>query len=121
MNKAYADWILENVTRSYGTCAETTLAMVKAFPELIRVRGHYYDLVWGEREHWWCVAPNGDIVDPTASQFPTAGAGHYEASDESQPEPTGRCPNCGDLVYDGGTCCSELCHNAYAAYCSNPY
>jgi hypothetical protein len=44
----------------------------------------------------------------------------YFPRDESEPEPTGKCPNCGDLCYNGQTCCSDACHSAYVAYCSNP-
>ena len=40
MKPKYLIWITENVTNNgYGQCAEVTLAMQKAFPELMRVRG----------------------------------------------------------------------------------
>jgi hypothetical protein len=121
MEQKYRDWIDKNVTEAMGKCAEVTALMVSQFPELTRVRGHYYCVVWGEREHWWCVATDGSIVDPTASQFPSKGRGHYEPWVEGTPEPTGVCPNCGELVYDGRTCCSDRCHHEYAAYCTNPF
>lgn len=40
--------------------------MVEAFPELKRVRGHYH-CPWLSKAqpHWWCVDPDGNIVDPT--------------------------------------------------------
>jgi hypothetical protein len=95
--------------------------MVAVFPELRRVRGHYYCPIWGERAHWWLVAPDGLIVDPTAAQFPSLGGGEYVEWEEGREEPTGICPQCGDHVYGGGTCCSEDCHRAYVAYCMNPY
>lgn len=120
MIEIYRKWIAENVTETYGTCAEVTEAMAAAFPELRRVRGHYYCPIWGERGHWWLFAQDEQIVDPTAAQFPSGGLGEYVEWEEGSREPTGNCPQCGDLVYDGGTCCSENCHIAYAAYCMNP-
>ncbi len=107
---------IDNVTEPYGRCAEVTQQMVEEFPELMRVRGHYYDLVWGEREHWWCVDPFGEIVDPTKDQFPTKGTGEYVLWVEGTPEPTGMCPNCGEYCYDGRSLCSDNCEIAYLAY-----
>jgi hypothetical protein len=120
-DQKYLDWIAANIAKAYGECAEATDRMAAAFPELTRVRGHYYCPIWGERAHWWLVAPDGSIVDPTASQFPSGGMGQYEAWDESRPEPTGMCPNCGGECFDGNYCCSESCGRAYAAYCMNPH
>ena len=116
----YQEWIDEHYPdyeSSYGKCAEATLDMQKVFPELTRVRGHYYCSSWGEREHWWLTDKDGNIVDPTARQFPTKGHGVYDPWDESQPEPTGICPNCGEYCYNNDTCCSENCSREYAAYC----
>lgn len=113
----YSEWIASNVTGSgYGQCAEVTLAMAAAFPELRRVRGHYYCFAWGERTHWWLVAPDGRIVDPTAGQFPSAGRGEYVPWVEGAEEPTGKCPECGGYVYGGGTMCSDSCARAYERY-----
>ena len=92
--------------------------MQKEFPELRRVRGHYYDGVT-RRPHWWLVGPDGDIIDPTAKQFYTNGRGIYEERDEDEPEPTGRCINCGDYVYDGKTCCCEACDREAISFCMN--
>ena len=114
---AYADWITDHATDTYGCCAELTQQMAEAFPELTRVRGHYYCTAWGRRAHWWLATPGGEIVDPSANQFPSRGHGHYAPWDETRPEPTGMCPNCGGEVYDGGTCCSAACTRKYAAYC----
>lgn len=116
MNAAYTDWIAANVPEAYGKCAAVTLAMLVAFPELKRVRGHYYRYAWGERSHWWLVAPDGSIVDPTADQFPPKGRGEYVPWVDGDPEPTGICANCSGKVFDGGTVCSAACHSEYAAY-----
>lgn len=118
----YHKWILENVPNyesAYGKCAEVTTEMLKAFPELKRVRGHYYCVSWGKRAHWWLVAPDGSVVDPTATQFPTKGRGVYIEHDESQPEPERQslCANCGEYFSGSGTVCSDKCHREYAAYC----
>lgn len=119
MKDKYVRWIDEHVpdySAAYGQCAAVTKRMLQAFPELSRVRGHYYCPAWGCREHWWLEDPDGVIVDPTARQFPSGGAGVYEPWDESQEEPTGVCPNCGDYIYGGGEVCSSNCWQEYAAY-----
>ncbi len=117
MLKKYREWISENVQNAYGKCAEVTNEMAVAFPELVRVRGHYYCWVWGERSHWWLVDENGSIVDPTAEQFPSKGNGEYVQWIDGTPEPTGKCANCGNLVYNGDTCCSEICSAEYVRFC----
>jgi len=114
---AYQQWITEHVTGSgYGQCAELTQAMQQAFPELTRVRGHYYCSVWGERSHWWLTTPDGAIVDPTSQQFPSKGTGVYEAWVEGADEPTGLCMNCGEYCYGNAPTCSEACERANVAY-----
>lgn len=113
----YKEWISANVVVAYGMCKEVTAAMAKDFPELRRVRGHYCCPFWGERQHWWLVTGAGEIVDPTAEQFPSKGMGEYVEWDESAPQPTGKCPNCGGYAYDYRTCCSDECHDEYSAYC----
>jgi hypothetical protein len=91
----YAAWIAENVDEPYGKCREWSRAMASFYPELRVARGWYDDPIWGQREHWWCVTPAGEIVDPTAAQFPTRGMFPYrEITDESE-VPTGACLTCG--------------------------
>lgn len=117
----YESWIAEHYpTResAYGRCADATEAMQRAFPELRRVRGHFICAAWGERQHWWLVTADGTIVDPTLAQFPSVG--FYVPWAEGAMEPTGKCPNCGEFVYDSGTVCSDACADAYARYCMNP-
>ena len=115
MKKEYREWIEES-SFGRGDCAEATIAMSEAFPELRRVRGHYYCVLLGERPHWWLVAPDGSVVDPTSVQFPSNGIGQYVEWDESQPEPTGKCPNCGGYCYDWRTVCSDTCGIEYVAF-----
>jgi hypothetical protein len=65
-------------------------ALIATRPDLTLVRGHYYDAGWGEQPHWWCVAPDGTIEDPTKLQFPSEGRGIYVPFDGSV-----ECSNCG--------------------------
>lgn len=109
MMSEYEDWITDNVTKPYGKCAEYTEEMQKVFPELIKVRGHYYCIIWGERAHWWLKTINGVIIDPTKSQFPSNGTGKYVEHTEGSPEPTGKCVNCGKYIFDGSYHCSDKC------------
>ena len=61
-----------------GKCKEMSEAAVLEDPTLRLVRGHYWCPLWDRNEqHWWCVKPDGTIVDPTARQFPSRGLGTY--------------------------------------------
>lgn len=116
MQEKYANWI-ENWLKNhdpYLKCAEATNEMIVAFSELKRIRGHVITECGHERPHWWLVDENGDIVDPTESQF--AFIAMYIPYDESFGEPTGKCPHCGKLCYDHRFCCSDECDIAYAKY-----
>lgn len=121
MRQEHKDWIEANVPKAYGKCAEVTLAMQAAFPDLVRVRGHYHDIAWGKRAHWW-LKDGDEIVDPTASQFPGEGLDEYEEWDESTPEPNARCLNCGTnfhsptagMAYSCSPACSKALEAEYA-------
>lgn len=93
-----------------------TLEMQQEFPELIRVRGHYIDCLLGDRPHWWLKTKDGEIVDPTASQF---NPGDYEEFDESNPI-TGKCLNCGDYCYNHKCFCSSECNLELARQYNEP-
>lgn len=74
---AYRDWITREVrTAGQGSCTGWTLRMQAAFPELMRVWGLVVRTDLPTRGmammagHWWLVTPDGQIVDPTAQQFP---------------------------------------------------
>ncbi len=60
-----------------GRCKEMCLAEMKRDATLTLVRGSYWDVFWGEQQHWWLVKPDGTIVDPTKDQFPSKGNGEY--------------------------------------------
>lgn len=115
----YATWISAHYpthTDAYGRCAEAVTGIVAAFPELTKVRGWVFDALWGRREHWWCHAPDGKVVDPTRHQFPCLI--DYEVWDESKGEPPKRrvCTDCGTEHYGDNDFCNEACYRRYAAY-----
>lgn len=116
LDERYTEWISRHVSSDpTGKCADITLSMAVAFPELRRVRGHYLCLITRrEHPHWWMETSKGQVIDPTASQFPSGGSGTY--IEHFGPEPTGKCPNCGGYVYDGGTVCGDVCARQYEAY-----
>lgn len=96
-----------------GSCGSGSAAAVKAFPELALCRG----IVEGRGYHWWCVAPDGVIVDPTYPQFKIPpSAKEYLFLDEQTAHllPTGKCMNCGWEVWKKAAVCSEECAEGVA-------
>jgi len=124
---AYDIWINDNYPTPQSArlqCAEATEEMVRVFTELKRVRGlasvaEPFGLCPTKTPHWWCVTPEGTVVDPTAHQYPTYIVS-YEESDESKGPPTGKCPNCGGLKYGSEYLCSDKCSKEYLDYLNNP-
>lgn len=132
MSGTYHDWILQYFTRHGGAvrglCHEATLEMVAAFPELRRACGFASWTAPNGRkvrdQHWWCVRPEGMIVDPTAQQF--LGQVIYEELDLSKEEdrakiPTGKCMDCGADVYNNDEFCNDACRAATAAFYNRPF
>lgn len=118
MNEQYQAWIDANVPNkeaAYGKCAEVTLAMQSAFPELRRVRGFYHCPIWGRRTHWW-LQDGDEIVDPTSKQHPSNGIGQYQEVKDETEIPTGVCADCGEPVYNGDYFCSNECELKTVAY-----
>lgn len=73
-----------------GKCKEFCEELIKQDPTLKLVRGYYFCPIWNTDEpHWWCVKPDGTIVDPTAKQFGSKGNGIYTEFDG-----TFNCANC---------------------------
>lgn len=122
----YAVWIdafvhrFNNFVR--GRCDQATIEMVATFPELRRVAGFAHWFASNGRpirdQHWWCVAPDGTVVDPTFAQFlPPV---RYEELDLNDPDteariPTGVCMNCGEDAYEGRYHCSDECEEVTLA------
>jgi len=124
---SYNIWVTQNYPthkEAYLQCAEATEKMVKRFPELVRVRGlasveEPHGFPPTKTPHWWCVTPQGEIVDPTSHQYPTQILDYSEV-DEALGSPSGKCPNCGNLCYDGAYLCSPKCDKEYLDYLNSP-
>lgn len=126
MINKYKEWIEKYIASNKfiaGLCASVTQDMCKEFSELKRIPGH---VIWADgssREHWWCEDQFGNIIDPTASQWPLLPA-EYVAWKPGNEVCIGRCMECGDYIYaapnslDGARkeICSDKCYNAYANY-----
>ena len=68
---------MSNYIKFRGTCKAACEQLIKEDPTLRLVRGHYWCPLWNSKEpHWWC-EKNGQIIDPTAGQFPSNGNGEY--------------------------------------------
>lgn len=122
-NSWIAQWLSNN--QALGACQQAVTEMAKAFPELTIERGHVMcPAPWGLRAHWWLVDPKGNIVDPTASQFP--GIFAYEPWTPGDEVRVGKCMNCGceicealesiDRAPEPKSICSPECHQDFAAY-----
>lgn len=126
MSRQYDTWIAEYVAKHSGfvrgKCASATAEMVEAFPELKRVAG-FVEVLWPAagvvtEQHWWCLDPSGDVVDPTAAQFHVVLS--REALDLNNPDdvgriPTGRCMCCGEDVFRGDTFCTKQCERDFCS------
>lgn len=121
MDKSYQDWIDLHYPTSLSArlkCKVIAHRMATLFPELKVVRGQVsveepYGLPSTKTQHWWCVTPEGKVVDPTAHQYPTSVLA-YRPLDESKGEPTGKCMNCGGICYEHRTLCSKACEIAFS-------
>lgn len=119
MEPKYSDWIKEYLQSHpdvSGLCKKSSNEMVDKYPELTRVRGTVH-LSYADKpiEHWWCIDEDGNIIDPTASQFHFIEK--YEERDETQPEPVGECLNCGKYVYkELYQFCNNTCEKEFVEY-----
>ena len=92
-----------------GKCKELAQAECSKDSALRLVRGYYFCPLWGKQAHWWCEKPDGTVVDPSVSQFPTKGAGAtYEEFDGNI-----ECEYCGKTVPE-----QEMYRYEHHAYCS---
>lgn len=103
----YDKWIATNVSDPFGTCQQWTWAMVETFPTLRPARGWYHEIGGPSHCHWWCVAPDGEIVDPTRHQFDLAG--DYQEITDPNDLPTGACLGCGGPTFHGDQMCCGAC------------
>ena len=94
--------LLQKHGTSSGSCDYFTRVMAERFPELKRVAGFYYAPggVASHGEHWWLTDKDGNIVDPTADQFPSQGTGVYVPYDPKKHSVAkGSCPWCGITLF----------------------
>ena len=125
----YEEWIAPyaaNKERLMGACKWVCELMMKKFPELKIVPGHVQvPEPWGKRGHFWLVDPEGNIVDPTAAQFP--GILSYEPWTDDEKIRVGKCMNCGDDIWrkvktleddvtHGECICSPACGKEFEDY-----
>ena len=122
MDPKYQTWIDEHYPTPKSAlmqCAGATAKMVKAFPELTRIRGHI--CVMGDmREHWWCQDRAGAVVDPTRRQYQGQAIVGYDPLPADAEEPVGKCHECGEYCFTskGGNssfCCAAH-ERSYMAY-----
>lgn len=116
----YQEWIAERTMRgdfkeTYGKCKEISAEMCAAFPGFRQARGYVWT-TWGKRGHWWCVAPDGCVVDPTEAQFP-GGVMSYEELKIGDEVLIGKCMNCGDEIWVACESLTDEPHNPHAPFC----
>lgn len=127
MNEAHRKWIADqgynNPEKAHGACYKAVADMVDHFfTELEAVRGVVrYESKGCQNgkvvEHAWCVDDDGEIADPTASQYSLVRVIAYEQVNHR--EPLILCPNCGERFVatdNHDTLCSDSCTVAYLAY-----
>jgi hypothetical protein len=111
--KSLGTYVNTGRPRIHGMCDHATEAARAAFPELIRCRGY---VAFGRGPHWWCVAPDGTIIDPTRTQWdPMPTAADYVFLDESTADRLPRkCWGCGDDAFGQHPVCSMDCARGVA-------
>lgn len=128
MNQKYADWIAAylKTTNPYGRCKEACTTMQTVFTELVLVPGYVDTGTWGRRAHWWCVTLEGDVVDPTVSQFP-GGVWYYQPYKEGDAMRLGKCMDCGTEIWGASpahvystSVCDEKCERSLCNYMDGP-
>lgn len=121
----YEEWIAalkERVGFLTGRCKESAREMSEAFPELILTAG-YAHTDRGFGEHWWCKDTDGNIIDPTASQYQAVY--EYEEWKPGDEIRIGKCMDCGEGIYKrlqsltedvkNRTFCNKRCEKAFRA------
>ena len=109
--------LLSRTMSSTGACGSFTRVFAERVPELTRVPGFYISPAGHSHgEHWWLVDAAGNIVDPTADQFPSQGTGNYVPYDPTKHlVAKGRCRNCGCTLFAfPDRPCSAECDEALA-------
>ena len=98
-----------------GKCKAACDALQKIMPELTLHRGWYHQPGWPRNscQHWWLQTPEGEIVDPTALQFPDPHVKEYYEEFDGMCE----CEECGKEIHENDAIfagrypvCSGECH-----------
>jgi len=109
---------MDNYLKYRGKCRELCDALIKENPDLILVRGWYYEPLWSrEEQHWWCKDKEGNIHDPSHLQFPSCGVSEFYREFKG----LFNCSNCDKEVKeeDIGSAegryvfCSHKCHGKF--------
>ena len=104
-----ADEMQADYLKYRGQCKPLCDQAIKDDPTLTLVRGYYFCPIWNVREqHWWTKRTDGSIYDPSALQYPSAGAGFYEEFNGCL-----ECDNCGKTIKE-----SEARFDSRFAFCS---
>ena len=122
--KGYSAWIQTWLSKNdpYGKCMEAAESMAEAFDDLEVVKGHVH-CDWGKRGHWWCADSDGNIFDPTMSQF--GAVFEYEPWISGSEVRVGKCMNCGNEIWESvqelseivtKSICSDKCEVDFEAY-----
>ena len=88
--EGYDAWIAHYIASGrpvVGECLQVCKQMLSRFPELV-LHGGYMHTPLGPDLHYWLIAENGEIVDPTFSQFDLwdgLGPEHYEDAGTTDP------------------------------------
>lgn len=123
-DRCYAHWKTppKPSTVARAQCLQFSERLQKKFPHLKLEKG-WYVTTDGEddypTEHWWTVDVDGTIVDPSKIQFHDQNGRYSPYDDHEFKAMIGRCPNCGNDIYEGegsGGLCSDECESSYAAY-----
>lgn len=96
MNKKYQDWIEKNVPKEcQGSCLHYAKMMKADFSEL-EIFGQADIFAQG---HYWCVSPDGAVVDPTISQFDGRTPDYSRCLHEDFFVGSRKCHWCGEAVW----------------------
>jgi hypothetical protein len=129
MKSKYKEWIDKNYPTyqsALAQCVKACKDMVIVFPELKTTNGFAHFIHCEPRAHWWCKDPEGNIVDPTAHQFPKylgSPIMDYEEIDDNHPArmyAQAKCMNCGEYYYETpelrGVLHNKRCENEFINY-----
>ena len=108
MSDEYLQWAMKNYPdykAALGQCKKAVFEMKKEFPELEITNGYAHFIGIEKRMHWWLKDKKGQIIDPTAHQYPEYLGSHiveYEEitdNHDARKYEQAKCPNCGEYYF----------------------